>query len=247
MTQYTALIEEMEKKKLTTMDQLAAYDREKFEALVSLAHKTESIQMHGNNFAFFGLTSSGKSTMINIIVGADLAETGVGETTLQPNCYSGTGFVVWDMSGRNDDLSYFSMEYIGFWKGLSQCMIVVTNTVKEMSYVCRILDKLALNYDIVVNKFDVIDKKEERTKFKRQIYDEIKQLQLKYVRSYRGFFLNAKRPKRFPDWLDMINYLLTPSVSENGQPNQPNAETMDLNSTNNTLAATVTHNVHSAI
>lgn len=71
MTQYRALVEEMEKEKLTTMNHLAAYDREKFEA-------TESIQMHGNNFAFFGLTSSGKSTMINSIVGADVAETGAG-------------------------------------------------------------------------------------------------------------------------------------------------------------------------
>ena len=221
MIQYRALVEEMERKKLTTMDQLAAHDREKFEALVSLAQKTEPIQMHGNNFAFFGLTSSGKSTMINSIVGADVAETGAGETTLKPSCYSGTGFVVWDMPGKNDDLSYFSMEYIGFWKGLSRRLIVITSTVKEMSHVCRILDKLALDYDIVANKFDAIESEQERTKFKKQIYDEIKQLQLKYVRSDRVFFLSAKRPNRFPDWLDMVNYLLTPSISQNDQPNQP--------------------------
>ncbi|CAF3797037.1 unnamed protein product, partial [Rotaria magnacalcarata] len=106
--------------------------------------------MKGNNIAFFGRTSTGKSTMINRLIGEDVAVTGAGETTLEPKKYTCTGFALWDMPGRNDDISYFSAKYIGFWKGLSRRTILIINTVKEMSHVCQLLDQLRLDYNIVV-------------------------------------------------------------------------------------------------
>ncbi|CAF2112159.1 unnamed protein product [Rotaria magnacalcarata] len=137
--------------------------------------------MKGNNIAFFGRTSTGKSTMINRLVGEDVAATGAGETTLEPKKYTCTGFALWDMPGRNDDISYFSAKYIGFWKGLSRRTILIINTVKEMSHVCQLLDQLRRDYNIVVGKFDMVDAAEQ-DQFKKQIYDEIKTLGFTHAR-----------------------------------------------------------------
>jgi len=77
---------------------------------------TQPFQLGGRAFGFFGVTSTGKSTMINKLIGFDLAETGAGETTQEIQPYDGQGYRLFDIPGRNDDISYFSMEYIAFGK-----------------------------------------------------------------------------------------------------------------------------------
>ncbi|CAF1135795.1 unnamed protein product [Rotaria sp. Silwood1] len=59
--------------------------------------------MNGNHIGVFGLTSTGKSTLLNSLLGEKKAETGAGETTKQITQYSSTQFTLWDAPGRNDE------------------------------------------------------------------------------------------------------------------------------------------------
>jgi len=160
--------------------------------------------MDGRNFGFFGLTSTGKSTIINKLIGKDVAAVGAGETTIQIQPYEGQGYRLFDIPGRNDDMSYFSMEYISFWKGLTARLVVVTVTIKEMTKVFRLLDAIDLKYDIIVNKFDTVPL-EEREKFKAKIQDEVVKSGLKGVNHI--WYVSAENPKQFPDWINMVDYL----------------------------------------
>ena len=160
--------------------------------------------MQGKNFGFFGLTSTGKSTIINTLLAKRVADVGAGETTMQIQPYEGQGYRLFDIPGRNDDMTYFSMEYISFWKGLTARLVVITVTLKEMTKVFRLLDAIQLKYDIVVNKFDTVPL-EEREKFKAKIQDEVTKCELKGVEHI--WFVSAENPKQFPDWIHMVDYL----------------------------------------
>ncbi|CAF5064753.1 unnamed protein product, partial [Rotaria sp. Silwood1] len=106
--------------------------------------------MDGINVAIFGITPTGKSTIINKLLGKDLAAVGSGETTKDIKPYAGVGYRLFDIPGRNDDIQYFTADYISFWK-----------------------DAITLNYDIVVNKFDQVPP-EEADAFKQQLRQDIK-------------------------------------------------------------------------
>ncbi|CAF4434951.1 unnamed protein product, partial [Adineta steineri] len=150
------------------------------------------LPMQGRNFGFFGLTSTGKSTIINKLIGKNLAEVGAGETTQEIQPYDGQGYRLYDIPGRNDDLSYFSMEYIAFWKALTARIIVITSTIKEMTKVFRLLDAIQLRYDIIVNKFDLVNL-EEREKVKVQIKQEIINCKLQGVNHI--WFISAENSR----------------------------------------------------
>ncbi len=81
---------------------------------------------------------------------------------------------------------------------------MIKSTIKELSKVVRLLDELKLHYDIVVNKFDEVEADEQES-FKNQIWDEIKDLQLKGVDNV--WFVSAKNPQQFPDWFKMKTYV----------------------------------------
>ncbi len=87
------------------MNDLQDHDKKSLEALVRVSRNTQPIPMVGNNLAFFGQTSTGKSTIINRFLNRNVAVTGPGETKTTIDNYSGTNFVVWDLPGKNDDLS----------------------------------------------------------------------------------------------------------------------------------------------
>ena len=190
--------------RLTRSKVLQRYDQKGAEALVKLATKTDPLQMEGRNIGFFGLTLTGKSTMINKLIGSDLAATGPGETTTQITPYDGSGYRLYDIPGRNDDTSYFSMEYVAFWKGLTARVVLLTTSVREMTNVFRLLDAISLNYDIVVNKFDMVEL-EEREAFKAKIKQEIAQYGLKGANNI--WFVSSQNPRQFPDWVPMVDYL----------------------------------------
>ncbi|CAF2969060.1 unnamed protein product, partial [Rotaria sp. Silwood2] len=133
--------------------------------------------MEGENIAIFGLTSTGKSTLLNSLMGEKLAETGREETATRIQPYQGVQFTVWDVPGRNDEVIYISMQFISFFKGLTRRLIVIGFRVKDNSSTMKLLDEIGLDYDIVVNKFDIVDV-DEREKFREQILGEIQALGL---------------------------------------------------------------------
>ncbi|CAF4390639.1 unnamed protein product, partial [Rotaria sordida] len=75
--------------------------------------------MKGNNIAFFGLTSTGESTMLDSLLGEKKAATDVGETTLEVISYFGRNFVLRDIPSRNDE-----------------------STIKENSSIMKLLDAI---------------------------------------------------------------------------------------------------------
>ena len=119
MQKFNELAAELERQRITSYEDLQKVDQHAAESLVKLASRTEPYRLGERSFGFFGLTSTGKSTLINRLIGFDLAETGAGETTTEIQPYDGQGYRLFDIPGRNDDQSYFTMEYIAFWKGLT--------------------------------------------------------------------------------------------------------------------------------
>jgi GTP-binding protein EngB required for normal cell division len=197
----------MEKKNIDSFEALAEHDKAAANALVGLAAKTKPFELVGNNIALFGMTSSGKSTMLNKIIGSKVAATGAGETTIEITSYQGKDFVVWDIPGRNDETTYLSMQYIALWKGLTKRLILITATIKENTNMMKLLDAIGLKYDIVVNKFDNVDE-DERKQFREHINKEIRDIGLKGVEHV--FFVSGKQPTMFSDWKKMVDYLLKP-------------------------------------
>lgn len=204
LAQFQELSKRIHDQDIESFEDLQKFDKKAADALIKLAVQTQALPLDGRNFGFFGLTSTGKSTIINKLIGQNLAEVGAGETTTRIQPYVGQGYRLFDIPGRNDEMSYFSMEYISFWKGLTARLVVITVTVKEMTKVLRLLDAIGLSYDIIVNKFDTVPF-EEREKFKGKIQEEVTQNGLKGVN--RIWFVSAENPKQFPDWLEMVNYL----------------------------------------
>jgi len=201
LTRFQELTEQLKQKKIETFEELGQQDQQAKKALIQLAQSTEPIKMVGNNIGLFGLTSTGKSTMLNALLGQKVAETGVGETTTKITPYNGTNFIFWDIPGRNDEVSYFSMEYISFFKGLSRRVILIQATVKENSSMMKLLDEIGLRYDIVFNKFDKVEQ-EEQAQVQKQIRSEVQQLGLRGVNKI--YFVSAKFPKTF-DWVTMVD------------------------------------------
>ena len=205
--EFEKLNEQIADQKIDSFEDLQRHDRKTAEALVVLADKTPPAEMQGINIGFFGVTSTGKSTMINKLLGSDLAAIGHGETTTKIAYYDGSVYRLWDIPGRNDYISYFSMEYVQFWKGLTARVVLLKTTVKEMANVFQFLDAMSLKYDIVVNKFDTVPR-EAQEAFKAQIEHEIAQCGLKGTNNV--WFVSSEDPDQFPDWVPMSKYFTRP-------------------------------------
>ncbi|CAF2877382.1 unnamed protein product, partial [Rotaria sp. Silwood2] len=125
LKQMTKLLTELKDQKLNSFEAIETHNKRAKEALVQLAQQAKPIGMTGNNVALFGLTSTGKSTMLNSLLGEKKAATGVGETTLEVASYAGRNFVLWDIPGRNDEISYMSMQYMSVFTGLTPRPVLV--------------------------------------------------------------------------------------------------------------------------
>ncbi|CAF1420850.1 unnamed protein product [Didymodactylos carnosus] len=182
LQQYKDLIKKLEEQNIDSFEDLEKFDKKGAEALVKLALQTPAQQFQGKQEA----------------------ATGYGETTTVVQPYDGRNYRLFDIPGRNDDLSYFSMEYISFWKGLTKIFVLITISVKEMTKVFRLLDAINLRYSIIVNKFDLVPA-EQREQFKEKIQLEVRTCGLKGVD--RLFFVSSMNPQQFDDWLKMVDYL----------------------------------------
>ena len=192
------------KSEMNTFEKLSQYDVKRKEALSHLAINAETKKMIGKNIGIFGLTSTGKSTIVNSLLGQHVAATGAGETTTEMTPYHGKGFTLWDAPGRNDEMSYTNVKFLSFIKGLTQRLIVIQSTVTENVDLMRLLDRMGLSYYILVNKLDLVDEDEQK-QFQQKIQSEMRSSSLKCIQHV--FFLSGKHPQMFPDWVQLVNKL----------------------------------------
>ncbi|CAF3432471.1 unnamed protein product [Rotaria socialis] len=200
--------QEQRKEDIQSFDDLDQYYRESDEDFVRLAKQVKPMIVTGKHIAILGSTSRGKSTMINSLLGKHVAQVGIGEVTTEFEPYQGFDFILWDTPGINDETK-FSSESIALWKSMKHRLILIESTIKENSKIMKRFDQIDLHYDIIVNKFDLADE-EDQAQFREQIRSEVKSLGLKQLHSL--FFLSAKYPGRYPDWINLVDYL-TSSVS----------------------------------
>lgn len=189
---------------MNTFQKLSQYHLKRKEALSHLAINTKMKKRIGKNIGIFGLTSTGKSTIINSLLGRRAAVTGVGETTTEMTPHHGKGFTLWDAPGRNDEMSYTSEKFLSSIKELTQRLIVIQSTVKENVDLMRLLDRMGLSYYILVNKLDLVDEDEQK-QFQQNIQSEIRSIDLRCIQHV--FFLSGKHPQMFPDWVQLVNKL----------------------------------------
>lgn len=186
-------------------DRISEMERELQEnPVVSAARQTPVRALQGKHIGVFGLTSTGKSTLVNSLLGKQVAATGAGETTTEMTPYSGLGYTIWDAPGRNDLVTYENDQCMSLIKALTHRLILIQSSAKENRDLMRLMDDLGLDYDIVVNKFDNVDE-DEQDDFRFQIQREIGSLNLRRVQNV--FFISAKHPNKFRDWLTMVDYL----------------------------------------
>jgi GTP-binding protein EngB required for normal cell division len=172
--------------------------------LHQLARKVPSFHLSGRHIALFGINSTGKSSTINALMGSNATAAGLGESTAQFTAYEGLNYCLYDLPGQNDDVSYFTKEYISLIKGVSHRLVLITATVKQMKKLINLFEALDLHYDIAVNKFDLINF-EERPAFRAQIEQEVQIPQWKNLDHV--WFISAQHPDQFPDWLQMVHHL----------------------------------------
>ena len=201
---FESLNAEMKQKKIETFEQLANHDSEAKERLVQLAQQAPRAELSGVHIAVLGSTSVGKSTLINAFLRQNVAETGYCETTTKITSYSGIGYTLWDFPGRNDEISYLNMDFFSLMKASARRLIVIQATPNENSNLMKLLDKLGLEYDIVLNKFDFV-KLKERALVKEKIPDGIKTLGLQKVG--KVYFVSAENPYMFEDWHELVHHV----------------------------------------
>ncbi|CAF1470391.1 unnamed protein product [Adineta steineri] len=182
MNKFYQLTQQTEKQRINSYEDLQQINQYAAQNLIKLASNTHPFQLGERSFA----------------------ETGADETTQEIQPYDGQEYRLYDIPGRNDDLSYFNMEYIAFWKGLTDRIIVITSTIKEMTKVFRLLYAIHLRYDIVVNKFDLVPIA-ERQIFKQKIDKQIRENNLQGVDHI--WYVSALNPNQFPHWLVMVDSL----------------------------------------
>ncbi|CAF1163264.1 unnamed protein product [Rotaria sordida] len=204
MNRFNELHKQIKKQRINSYEDLQQVNQHAAQTIVKLASNTKPFRLGGRAFGFYGLTSTGKSTIINKLLGYDLSDKDAGKTTKEIQRYEGQNCRLFDIPDKNDDMSYFTMEYIAFWKGLTKILVLITTTITEMTNVFHLLDALNLRYDIVINKFDLVPI-EKRQEFKKKINQQICESELQGVDHV--WYVSALNPNQCPDWLTLVNSL----------------------------------------
>lgn len=172
--------------------------------LFRMCNETAALPLVGRNVGYYGVTSAGKSSIINSCMGTAVCATGRGEITreITPYRHAALDITYWDIPGSNDRVSYMRTNMIALLKSLTIVVVVVTNTSNEMSKFIELLDHLNKPYLVLVNKIDQVDA-QDLSQFKNVIHAEMQQAGNKMCQGV--FFVSAT--KRSGDWLDFVNTL----------------------------------------
>jgi GTP-binding protein EngB required for normal cell division len=207
---------EIESTNITSLDDLERVNKKQFESVVSACEGVVAAPKANTRAGFFGATSSGKSSMINQLAGAeDLCEVGFGHTTLQATEHSVNPFMsFFDMPGKNDDLGYLNVNTVSLLKSMDFIGIVVVATAMEMSSIMRLLVRLRLNFYVIVNQIDnKVSRPEPYAKFQKQIRDEVINICPNCPHCKGVLFVSAVNPA-LGDWTELVD-LITANVPAN--------------------------------
>ena len=170
-----------------------------------MATVTPSGLLAGPSIGLIGRSGVGKSTLINMLLGRNVAKVGVGEITKQIQSYKAKDFYIYDTPGFDDISTGFTKENISFWKGLNMRIVVINTSVTELAQMLRLFDDIGLSYDIVVNKLDLLKSKSQHS-FKIYIRDQIRIHRLKCLGNI--WFVNALNLAQYPDGQKLISYIM---------------------------------------
>jgi GTP-binding protein EngB required for normal cell division len=199
-----------EKYEIKSLDQLEGRDKKLFDDLVELFRRVPAAPLDKFNFlvgsrhiGFFGNTSVGKSTLINscLTLGDVKCATGRGETTKEacPHQSPSQLSVYWDLPGSNDELSYLkSTLNMSLLKRLDVVFVTVAYTIKEMSDIIKLLERLNIKYHIIVNKFDEVEP-QEIVSFTNSIKNEINGMNLN---NNQGLHFISGKNASIGDWIE---------------------------------------------
>ena len=168
---------------------------------LAIAQHIPAIEITGRSIGLFGLISSGKSTLVNSLLGRQEAKVGLGDTTTLVTPYQGIGYTLWDAPGYSDEYDYTTgTEQVAFLKALSLRIVVVTATINSIIKFLTLLQQLSLPTVIVVNKCDLAADTNELLSFKAKIAEELTVHGL----TCDVYFISAVSPSTFTEEWDKL-------------------------------------------
>jgi len=129
-----------------------------------VAHRVSGYE-DKRNIAFLGNVDVGKSTLLNTLIGNNVAVTGRGETTTEITPYpvgKNTNSVFWDFPGRTDDVNYANYRTLSFMKGMSKIVLLERTCVSNCTRIIRVLTALHLPFVFVASQDDQFTDEERK-------------------------------------------------------------------------------------
>jgi len=111
---------------------------------------------HFRKVAFLGLTSVGKSSLINGVLEKKIAPTGKGMTTkkIKPYPADNAALVLWDFPGKCDKFSYFNANILGLFQAMDLCCVLYLASVNECLECIEVLHSMKKEFVCVLTKSD---------------------------------------------------------------------------------------------
>lgn len=195
----------MQKKKILTVAEYADHEQETFEKfrdlLPEIAENTPKTPR--KSVAVVGKTSSGKSTLLNVLFNVNCA---MGQTVTTKGIRrvpNNTEFLVFDVYGINDKETYLSMEMLSKLASVRRVILVYTNSICDIQRLMEILAGLKLSTVLVRNKMDDITQVDRNTIRDEEIViakecNPIHSLHLVTAKSLQNRFAGEREKKNWP-------------------------------------------------
>ena len=155
---------------------------------------------------FIGLTGSGKSTLINTLLGEQLAPVSYCSTTQQTTSFLyQSKIALYDTKGLEDGTEYLNNEKLIWLQSLNERILVINYSLREVISMVNLLNTLSLTFCVIVNKCDRLPIV-NLPKFRDGIESEIKELTKKSVPLF--FLSKYEMLDHFKDdWIQFKTFL----------------------------------------